>query len=100
MAKQVIHLVIKDKKKTILDREVELKDLNIDDVCEYEDLMIEHTQALSSETPLANIYKRTLKLIRLATNLTDNEIMDIGRDGRMKLFQLIVEQTEKKNTKS
>ena len=100
MAKDVIHLVIKDKKKTILDREVELKELNIDDVCEYEDLMIEHTQQLSTDKPLANIYKRTLKMIRLATNLSDKEILDIGRDGRMQLFQLIVERSEKKNTKS
>ena len=97
MAKEVIHLVIKDKKKTILDREVELKDLNIDEVCEYEDLMIEHTQQLSSEQPLSNIYKRTLKMIRLATNLSDTELIEIGRDGRMQLFQLIVERHEKKS---
>ena len=32
--KKKIQLVVKDGKKTILDKEVELKDLTIDEICE------------------------------------------------------------------
>ncbi len=95
--KNKIRLEVKDGKKTILDREVELKDLTIDEVCEYEDILIEHSHTLASDQPLSNIYSRTLKVIRLATNLTDQEIMDLGREGRMQLFRIIVDQSEKKS---
>tara|TARA_Y100000004_G_scaffold127055_1_gene143040 strand:+ start:438 stop:734 length:297 start_codon:yes stop_codon:yes gene_type:complete len=95
--KNVIHLEVKDGKKTILDKEVELKDLTIDEICEYEDILIEHTHTLQTDQPLSNIYKRTLKVIRLATNLTDDEIKDLGREGRMQLFRIIVDQSEKKS---
>lgn len=95
--KKKIHLVVKEGKKVMLDREVELSDLTIDEICEYEDILIEHSAVLQSDQPLSNIYKRTLRVIRLATNLTDNEIMDLGREGRMQLFRIIVDETEKKS---
>ncbi len=95
--KKKIQLVVKNGKKVILDREVELKDLTIDEICEYEDLLLEHSATLNSDQPLANIYSRTLKVIRLATNLKDQEIMDLGRDGRMELFRIIVDESEKKS---
>ena len=95
--KKKIQLIVKDGKKTILDREVELKDLTIDDICEYEDLLIEHSTQLSTDQPLSNIYSRTLKIIRLATSLSDQEIKDLGREGRMQLFRIIVDESEKKS---
>ena len=95
--KKKIQLVVKDGKKVILDREVELKDLTIDEICEFEDLLLEHSSVLNSDQPLSNIYTRTLKVIRLATNLSDDEILEIGREGRMQLFRIIVDETEKKS---
>ena len=95
--KKKIQLIVKDGKKTILDREVELKDLTIDEICEYEDLLIEHTTTLNSKQPLSNIYSRTLKVIRIATNLSDKEIKELEREGRMELFRIIVEESEKKS---
>ena len=97
MAKKKIQLEVKEGKKTILDREVELKELTIDEICEHEDLMVEHSQSLNSDNPLSNVYSRTLKIIRLATSLTDKEILEIGREGRMQLFQIIVAESEKKS---
>ena len=95
--KKKIQLVVKDGKKTILDKEVELKDLTIDEICEYEDMLIEHSATLNSDRPLSNIYSRTLKVIRLATNLNDQQIKDLGRDGRMEVFRIIVDESEKKS---
>ena len=95
--KKKIQLIVKDGKKTILDREVELKELTIDEICEYEDLMVEHSQSLNSDKPLSNVYSRTLKIIRLSTSLSDKEILELGREGRMQLFSIIVRESEKKS---
>lgn len=95
--KKKIQLIVKDGKKVVLDKEVELKDLTIDEICEYEDLLIEHSAVLGTDQPLANIYKRTLKVIRLATSLSDKQIKDLGREGRMQLFRIIVDESEKKS---
>ncbi len=95
--KKKIHLQVKEGKKVIVDKEVGLKDLTIDEIVEYEDLMTEHTMQVSSDKPLLGVYSRVLKFIRLSTDLTDDEIKDIGREGRMQLFVILIKEAEKKS---
>ena len=95
--KKKIHLEVKKDKKVIVDKEVGLKDLTIDEIVEYEDLMTEHSMQVTSDKPLLGVHSRVLQFIRLATTLTDEEIKEIGREGRMQLFVILIKEAEKKS---
>ena len=86
-----IDLVIKRDGKVESKREVELKDINLDERCKLVDLMM---QVSREENP--NMFTNMVNCIRTATNMTDEAINDFTNEEIIELFKVIGEALNKK----
>jgi len=91
-----IKVVLKRNKKTISEKDVELKELTIDEECDKDDIIVEHYNQLLSKDQFKGIHKRALKLIRVWTDLTDEELKKWTKDERMELFRILVFEIDQK----
>ncbi len=82
---------VKDGDKIISTREVELKKLNLQERCQYNDLMFEHNR-----NPESNLYTRVVDVCRLWTNYTDEELNEFKDAEFFQLFGVIVLESTKK----
>ena len=80
-----IQLEIKKGDKVIKTKDIELKELNIWDELKFNDLVLEHTKKSDSD-----LFYRSGQLVQLCTGLTDEELAEMGAEGILKLFPLII----------
>ena len=84
--------------KTISDREVELKILNLDAEADLKDLYIDHYQDIENKKTTSKMYRKSLDVIRLVTDYNDNEIKGLSDEERFQIFSVIGTRLfEKKN---
>ena len=80
-----IQLEIKEGNKTIKTRDIELKELNIWDELKFNDFILEQTKNSDSD-----LCVRAGNLVQLCTGLTDEELTEIGAEGILQLFPLVI----------
>ena len=75
--------------KTISDREVELKILNLDAEADLKDLYMGHFQDIENKKTTSKVYRKSLDVIRLVTDYNDNEIKGLSDEERFQIFSII-----------
>ena len=75
--------------KTISDREVELKILNLDAEADLKDLYMGHFQDIENKKTTSKVYRKSLDVIRLVTDYNDNEIKGLSDEERFQIFSVI-----------
>lgn len=86
-----IKLEIKDGDKVIKSQDIELKELNVWDDLKFNDLLLEHKRNLDKDLCI-----RAGKLVQLCTGMSDKELTEIGAEGILQLFPLIIQAKAKK----
>ena len=87
---------VKEGKKVISSREVELKELNLTDRGKFLDLMMDF-----QINPAKDYFSRIISVCRVCTDYTDEELNKFEDAEFMQLFNIIVtEKNKKKLTKS
>jgi len=87
---------VKEGKKVISSREVELKELNLTDRGKFLDLMMDF-----QINPAKDYFSRIINVCRVCTDYTDEELNKFEDAEFMQLFNIIVtEKNKKKLTKS
>ena len=75
--------------KTISDREVELKILNLDAEADLKDLYIDHYQDIENKKTTSKMYRKSLNVIRMVTDYNDDEIKGLSDEERFQIFSVI-----------
>ena len=86
-----IDLIVKRDGKTKSKREVELKDINLDERCELMDTMM-----IVSDRKNPKVFNNMIKCIKVATNMTDEQINEFANEEIFQLFGVIGEALNKK----
>jgi formylmethanofuran dehydrogenase subunit B len=86
-----IDLVIKRDGKVESKREVTLKDINLDERCKLMDLMMQ-----VSKDGNTKFFTNLVQSIRIATDMTDEQINEFSNEEIMQLFQVIGDALNKK----
>tara|TARA_B100000700_G_scaffold208931_1_gene229707 strand:+ start:54 stop:326 length:273 start_codon:yes stop_codon:yes gene_type:complete len=86
-----IKLEIKDGDKVIKSQDIELKELNVWDDLKFNDLLLEHSRNLDKDLCI-----RAGKVVQLCTGMSDKELTEIGAEGILQLFPLIIQAKAKK----
>jgi hypothetical protein len=86
-----IELVIKRDGKVESKKEVELKDINLDERCELMDLMMQVSKDKNSK-----FFTSVVNCIRIATDMNDEQINDFTNEELFQLFQVIGDALDKK----
>tara|TARA_Y100000401_G_scaffold117351_1_gene125761 strand:+ start:1258 stop:1533 length:276 start_codon:yes stop_codon:yes gene_type:complete len=79
-----IELVIKRDGKVKSKREVTLKDINLDERCELMDLMMQVSKERNSK-----FFTNVVNCIRVATDMTDEQINEFSNEELFQLFKVI-----------
>ena len=79
-----IDLVIKQDGKVKSEREVTIKDINLDERCELMDLMMQVSKENNSK-----FFTNMVDSIRVATDMTDEQINEFSNEEIMELFRVI-----------
>tara|TARA_R100000329_G_C7618701_1_gene219901 strand:+ start:8976 stop:9248 length:273 start_codon:yes stop_codon:yes gene_type:complete len=86
-----ITLEIKKGSKVVKTKEIVLKKMNVWEDLKFNDLLLEHSKLLDK-----NLCERAGKVVKLCTGMTDEELADIGAEGIIQLFPLIIKNKAKK----
>ena len=86
-----IDLIVKRDGKTKSKREVEFKDINLDERCELMDTMM-----IVSDRKNPKVFTNMIKCIKVATNMTDEQINEFANEEIFQLFGVIGEALNKK----
>ena len=105
---EIIKITIKLENDKTLEKEVELRTLNLDDEAELKDLFMDYySENMAFFENIGNnravavpkrLHTNSLRAIRLATNYTDEEITEIPDNSRIEIFNIIMDRlyTKKK----
>ncbi len=86
-----IELELKKGSKVISSHTIKLKDLNVWQELEFNDLLLEHSREMDK-----NLCVRAGKVVQLTTGMSDDELLKIGSEGILQLFPLIIQEKQKK----
>jgi len=86
-----VTIEVKDGKKIISTRDVELKQPNLRERCRFTDLMFEH-----NADPEKNLFSRVVEVCQIWTNYTDEELNEFSDSEFFQLFGIILIENRKK----
>ena len=89
-----IKLELKDGDKLVKSKDIKLLDLNVWDELKFNDLLIEHSKNLDKDLCL-----RAGKVVQLCTGMSDKDLTELGAEGILKLFHMIITEKAKKKQK-
>ena len=86
---------VREGKKVISSREVEIKELNLSERGKFLDLLHDFYK-----NPAENLFSRSIEMCRLCTDFTDDELNDWGDAEFLQLFNALVTEKSKKKSKN
>jgi len=78
---------VKEGKKVISSREVEVKELNLSEKGVFLDLLHEFYQ-----NPTTRLFSRAIEMCRLMTDYTDEELQDWGESEYLQFFRILIDE--------
>ena len=80
------------------DREVKLKVFDLDTEADLKDLYMNHFQDIEDKKVTKGMHRKSLDVVRLVTNYSDEEIKGLSDEERFQIFSIIGTRIfEKKN---